>query len=179
MFPEIQGKRRLHPYEFDQTLAQIRAMFWSYRQISEASDSHTYIREAVPIGSTFNPAGGYITPDGIHVSRQMRERVKVLEQRYKEIVRMQIQWHDDEITEQEMRRRYATHMPQWSIPPLMPAHGPQPIWIGSIFQHVRVTTRGLVSTIQTDGRVTFRPKDGPLNWEVRLEDVKAPEQPKN
>ncbi len=87
-------------------------MFWSYRQIPEGSESHAYVRESVHIGSTFNPAGGYITPDGIHISKQMRERVKVLGQRYKEIERMQIQWHDDEITETEMRRRYAMHIPQ-------------------------------------------------------------------
>ncbi|KAK0767656.1 hypothetical protein LTR38_018270, partial [Friedmanniomyces endolithicus] len=156
----------------------LRAMFWDYRQISSDHENHSYVQEVVPMGSIFKP-GGYTTPDGIYISRQMRERVMLLNQRYKEIERMQIQWHDDEITETEMRRRYAMHIPQWSIPPLMPAHGPQPIWIGRIFQHVQVTTRGLVSTIQADGRVTFRPKDGPLNWEVRLEDVKAPEQPKN
>jgi len=90
LFPEIQGNRRPHPYELDQTLAQLRAMFWSYRQIPEESESHAYVRESVHIGSTFNPAGGYITPDGIHISKQMRERVKVLGQRYKEIQRMQI-----------------------------------------------------------------------------------------
>jgi len=178
IFPEIQGKRRLHASEFEQTLAQLKAMFWDYRQISSDHENHSYVQEVVPMGSIFKP-GGYTTPDGIYISRQMRERVMLLNQRYKEIERMQIQWHDDEITETEMRRRYAMHIPQWSIPPLMPAHGPQPIWIGRIFQHVQVTTRGLVSTIQADGRVTFRPKDGPLNWEVRLEDVKAPEQPKN
>ncbi len=80
---------------------------------------------------------------------------------------MQIQWHDDEITEMEMRRRYAMHIPQWSIPPLMPAHGPQPIWINRIFKNVEVTTRGLVSTIQVDG---------PLCWEIRLEDMKTSAQ---
>ncbi len=30
IFPEIQGKRRLHASEFEQTLAQLKAMFWDY-----------------------------------------------------------------------------------------------------------------------------------------------------
>ena len=178
IFPEIQGKRRLHASEFEQTLAQLKAMFWDYRQISSDSENHSYVQEVVPMGSIFKP-GGYTTPDGIYISRQMRERVTLLNQRYKEIERMQIQWHDDEITETEMRRRYAMHIPQWSIPPLMPAHGPQPIWINRIFKNVEVTTRGLVSTTGVDGRVTFRPKDGPLCWEICLEEKKTPAQSKN
>ncbi|KAK1807167.1 hypothetical protein LTR12_018490, partial [Friedmanniomyces endolithicus] len=156
----------------------LKAMFWDYRQISSDSENHSYVQEVVPMGSIFKP-GGYTTPDGIYISRQMRERVTLLNQRYKEIERMQIQWHDDEITETEMRRRYAMHIPQWSIPPLMPAHGPQPIWINRIFKNVEVTTRGLVSTTGVDGRVTFRPKDGPLCWEICLEEKKTPAQSKN
>ncbi len=178
IFPEIQGKRRLHASEFEQTLAQLKAMFWDYRQISSDHENHSYVQEVVPMGSIFKP-GGYTTPNGIYISRQMRERVMLLNQRYKEIERMQIQWHDEEITETEMRRRYAMHIPQWSIPPLMPAHGPQPFWINRIFKNVEVRTRGLVSTIQVDGRVTFRPKDGPLCWEIRLEDMKTSAQSKN
>jgi len=111
IFPEIQGKRRLHASEFEQTLAQLKAMFWDYRQISSDSENHSYVQEVVPMGSVFK-RGGYTTPDGIYISRQMRERVMLLNQRYKEIERMQIQWHDDEITETEMRRRYAMHIPQ-------------------------------------------------------------------
>ncbi|KAK0857835.1 hypothetical protein LTR87_017822 [Friedmanniomyces endolithicus] len=111
IFPEIQGKRRLHASEFEQTLAQLKAMFWDYRQISSDSENHSYVQEVVPMGSIFKP-GSYTTPNGIYISRQMRERVTLLNQRYKEIERMQIQWHDDEITETEMRRRYAMHIPQ-------------------------------------------------------------------
>ncbi len=63
------------------------------------------------MGSVFKP-GGYTTLDGIYISRQIRERIILLNQRYKEIERIQIQWHNDEITETEMRRRYAMHIPQ-------------------------------------------------------------------
>ncbi|KAK0794727.1 hypothetical protein LTR75_010752 [Friedmanniomyces endolithicus] len=43
IFPEIQGKRRLHASEFEQTLAQLKAMFWDYRQISSDSENHSYV----------------------------------------------------------------------------------------------------------------------------------------
>jgi len=125
VFPMIQGKRRLHAYELDQTLVQLRNMFWGYRQAFADRETHCYVREAVPLGSTFDPNGGYITPDSVHISRQMRERVRLLAQRYKEIECIQNQWHNDEITELQMRQRYAQHMSQWSIPPILPGGEPQ------------------------------------------------------
>ncbi len=65
-------------------------MFWNYRQISLDSENHSYVQEVVLMGSIFK-LGGYTTPNGIYVSRQMRERITLLNQRYKEIERMQIQ----------------------------------------------------------------------------------------
>jgi len=53
IFPEIQGKQRLHASEFEQTLAQLKAIFWNYRQISLDSENHSYVQEVVLIGSIF------------------------------------------------------------------------------------------------------------------------------
>ncbi len=77
IFPEIQGKRRLHALEFELTLAQLKAMFWDYRQISLDSENYSYVQEVVLIGSIFN-LGGYTILDGIYISKQMRERVRLL-----------------------------------------------------------------------------------------------------
>lgn len=170
VFPKIQGKRRLNPYEFDQTLAQLRAMFWAYRRISNKEYSPRYVQEVVPMGSTFNPTGGYITPVGIAISRQMRERVHLLAQRYREIEQIQEQWQENEITDLEMRTQCTQHMQQWSIPPLLPPGGPPMTWMGMIFQRIRTTTKGQVNIMQTNGKAVIRPKGGPLSWEVCLED---------
>ncbi len=89
IFLEIQGKRRLHAVEFERTLTQLKAMFWDYRQISSDHETHSYVQEVVLIGSIFK-LGGYTTLDGIYISRQIRERIVLLNQRYKEIERMQI-----------------------------------------------------------------------------------------
>ena len=106
----------------------------------------------------------------------MRERVRLLARRYKEIEQIQYQWHNDEITELQMRQRYATHMPQWSIPPLMPTGEVPVTWKGQVFQHYQITLRGQVAMIQHAGRVTLRSKGGPLNWEVCLEDLRTSAQ---
>ncbi len=90
IFLVIQGKRRLYALEFEQTLAQLKAMFWDYWQISLDYENYSYVQEVVLIGSIFK-LGGYTTLDRIYISRQMRERVILLNQRYKEIERMQIQ----------------------------------------------------------------------------------------
>jgi len=34
IFPKIQGKRRLHAIEFERMIAQLRLMFWNYRQVN-------------------------------------------------------------------------------------------------------------------------------------------------
>ncbi|KAK5716422.1 hypothetical protein LTR15_009313 [Elasticomyces elasticus] len=78
MFPKIQGKRRVNPREFDMTLMQLRTMFWNYRRIENNADDFVYVRERVPLRSQFNPSGGYITPKGYYISKQMRDRVRIL-----------------------------------------------------------------------------------------------------
>ena len=52
-------------------------MFWDYRQISSDHENYSYVQEVVLIGSIFK-LGGYTTLDGIYISRQMRERVMLL-----------------------------------------------------------------------------------------------------
>ncbi|KAI7152047.1 hypothetical protein KC349_g9171 [Hortaea werneckii] len=43
VFPKIQGKRRLHPIEFDNMLNRIRAMFWTYRLVNIDYDAAAYV----------------------------------------------------------------------------------------------------------------------------------------
>ncbi|KAK4889119.1 hypothetical protein LTR49_028806, partial [Elasticomyces elasticus] len=126
MFPKTQGKRRVHPREFHMALMQLRTMFWNHRRTVSDADDHVYVRERVPLGSQFNHTGGYLTPEGYYISKQMRDRVIILNQRYKEIEAIQNQWHDQEITDTQMKQECTTHMQQWAIPPLIPPGGPQP-----------------------------------------------------
>ncbi|KAI7019968.1 hypothetical protein KC355_g2898, partial [Hortaea werneckii] len=42
VFPQIQGKRRLHPIEFDNMLDRLRAMFWNYRLVNVDYDAAAY-----------------------------------------------------------------------------------------------------------------------------------------
>ena len=53
VFPQIQGKRRLHPIEFDNMLDRLRAMFWTYRLVNVDYDAVAYVQERLPIRSTF------------------------------------------------------------------------------------------------------------------------------
>ena len=88
VFPQIQGKRRLHPIEFDNMLDRLRAMFWTYRLVNVDYDAAAYVQERPPIGSTFQPDGSYITPDGIHIPRRLRERIQVVKGRFHELHRI-------------------------------------------------------------------------------------------
>jgi hypothetical protein len=43
-----------------------------------------------------------------------------------------------------------------------------------VLEHVKTTIRGLVTTTLGEGKVVLRPKTGPLDWEVCLEDARSP-----
>jgi hypothetical protein len=149
-------------------------MFWKYRQVNFEYDTRHMIREMVPIGSTFQGNGAYMMPDGKVVSRQMRDRVRTLQQRYNEIMSIQDLYQENVLTLQEMRSKMDEHMPQWHIPPLALPGQLLPVQRNMILGHVKALTRGPVRVVGTQGRVTFKPQDGPLSWEVCLENADSP-----
>ncbi len=79
VFLKIAGKRHLHSIEFDRIIGQLRSIFWNYRLVDTDYSRHGYVREVIPIGSVVFNYGDYILPDGIIVSSQMRERVRLLD----------------------------------------------------------------------------------------------------
>jgi hypothetical protein len=168
VFPKVQGKRRLHRNNFDNMLNSIRREFWNYRQLN-IEGPHHYVRDMPPMGSRFDGSGGYHTPDGIYISKRMRERTILLAQRFDEIHRIQENWQNDLITEQQMRNQCAATMSLPDTPPAVTVL-PLPVWTGQILGKMTLSTRGLVSTSIDKGRITVRPRNGPLNWEVCLED---------
>jgi hypothetical protein len=174
VFPRIAGKRRLHPQKLDGLLGQLRSMFWKYRQVNLDYDTRHMIKEMVPIGSTFMGNGAYMMPDGRVVARQMRDRVKILQQRYDEIMSIQDLYQENVLTLQEMRSKMNEHMPQWHLPPLETPGQPLPVQRNMILGHVKAVTRGPVRIVGTQGRVVFTPRDGPLNWEICLENSDSP-----
>ena len=73
VFPIIEGKRQLYLHRFENMLERIRALLWDYRQVNMDWDAYAYVADRLPIGSKFNPRGGYTTLDGVAISRQIRE----------------------------------------------------------------------------------------------------------
>ena len=175
IFPKVAGKRRLHPTEFDRMLGQLRSMFWDYRLVDIDYETYEYVREVVPIGSNILRDSHYMTPDGMVVNPQMRERVRLLDQRYREIMTYQSQYQNDALEFGEMRKKCNEHMRQWAIPPLLPPGPPLPVWRGMTLGHIKTTTRGPLQTRMTQGKVVFGPRDGPLNWEICIEDSNSPD----
>jgi len=167
MFPKIQGKRRLHPHQFDLALTRLRAMFWNYRLVNVDYDAQRYVQEVPPLGSTFSPTGGYTAPDGIGISKEMRKRVTLIRQRFGEIQRIQEAWQEEEITNADMQQQVKRNLMQWIVPIEI---YPMPTWKGQVLQDVKISTVGQVHVSTTNDRVTLTPKlDGALNWSICLE----------
>ena len=118
VFPKIQGKRRLHPIEFDNMLNRIRAMFWNYRLVNVDYDAAAYVQERPPIGSTFQPDGSYGTPDGIHIPRSVRERIQIVKARLHELHRIQEAYQEDLISLEAMRHKLTKLASQWEMRPI-------------------------------------------------------------
>jgi len=167
VFPKVQGKRRLHRNNFDALLGLMGKEFWDYRQVNIDS-KHNYVRDNPPMGSKFDGSGGYHTPDGIYISKNMRERTAILAQRFSTIHHIQEDWQNDLITEQQMRQMCAASMREWTTLPGPTL--PLPTWTGQIFRKLQLSTKGAVSVNIENGRITLWPRNGPLNWEVCLED---------
>ena len=173
VFPKIQGKRRLHPIEFDDMLNRIRAMFWNYRLVNIDYDAAAYVQERPPIGSTFQPDGSYVTPDGIHIPRSVRERIQIIKARLHELHRIQEAYQEDLISLEAMRHKLTESTRQWELKPMGPPMQ-LPIWRNMILGHIKATVKGRVKVSMTQGKVILGPKGGPLDWEVCLEDANSP-----
>jgi len=113
IFPRIQGKRRLHAIEFERMIAQLRTMFWNYRQVNLDYEDWPYVQEIPPPGSKYMTTGGYIAPDGIYISPPMRKSVDLTQRRYREICRIQGAYQRDEISGEEMNKQCQETMRQW------------------------------------------------------------------
>ncbi|KAI7200668.1 hypothetical protein KC365_g18890 [Hortaea werneckii] len=173
VFPKIQEKRRLHPIEFDNMLDRLRAMFWNYRLVDIDYDAAAYVLDRPPIGSTFQRDGSYITPDGIHVSRGIRERIRIVKGRLHELHRIQEAYQEDLISVEAMKNKLTEAASQWELRPI--GQSVQlPVWRNMILGHVKATVKGQVKVSMTQGKVILGPKNGPLDWEICLEDANSP-----
>jgi len=172
VFPKVSGKRRLHPQQFDQMLAQLRAMFWNYRLLDVEYDARDYVKEVPPIGSQFGPNGSYLTPDGVLINKEMRDRVKIIAKRYQEIQKIQELFHDDNITWEEAKKQIEKSLSQWTLPP---TGSPLPVWRGMLLGHIRAEIKGQVVSRMTQGKIILKPRTGPLEWEVCLMDANCPD----
>lgn len=177
IFPRIQGKRRLNPQGFDEALLGLRSMFWRYRKVYTNFTEYTHVREIVPMGSKFNPDGSYFTPDGKVIPRQMRERIRLIDLRYKEFYRIQDAWQDDEMSEQELKARSKEEIESWVILPKTPPGTPEPTTTRQLLPRTRAIISGHINVEQQGSHVVLTPKMGPLNWKVSL--VQTTEMAKN
>lgn len=88
LFPQVHGKRYLNPTQLDAMFISIRAMFWTHRRIDVQYDFSTLITERIPIGSIITPHG-YITPNNEVVTKEMRQAVRDLGEKYRYAQRSQ------------------------------------------------------------------------------------------
>ena len=172
IFPVVKGKRRLNPDNFDTMIGRLRAMFWRYRKINIEYDAKDFVIEKVPIGSNFQNDGSYYAPDGTYITRQMRDRVRTVGLRYREIQHIQDAYSEDLLTFEQMKTKLSEAMVHWSLNPTTPPGLPLPVWRGIVRGNIDVTTRGQVK-LRTEGPKTYvTPRYGPLSWEVCMEEAK-------
>lgn len=50
--------------------------------VEHSVNYHSIVREWPPVGSDFSPRGGYTTPDGVTITKTMRDKVKALKLEY-------------------------------------------------------------------------------------------------
>ena len=84
MFPLTNRRRRLKPHVFQTTIEQVRVMFWDHPLVEVRYNFAHFVTEQLPIGSTFNPDGGYWTPTSHFVLRDLRTQVFMLKGRYRQ-----------------------------------------------------------------------------------------------
>ena len=173
VFPTIQGRRLLDPHKFEKFIIQLRQAYWKHplRQVTYSADQ--FVKEQIPLGTIFCPDGGYMVPDGTVVSPEMRRRVRTVGQRYKEVQILQKAYQDEVIEFSDLRDRINEQARWWNLPQNI-TYQQLPVWRGMILGHIRTTIRGEIQTHMTQGKVVIKPREGPLNWEIVLENSHSP-----
>ena len=178
-FPEIEGKRRLHPIEFDKMLEQLRQLFWNYRRVRIEPQDNTYVYDRAPIGSYFD-SEGYVTPEGCTISGRMRKQANVLRRHFLEMIKIQEQHHLEVINDEEAKQLLRKCEASWKLPIHNSTDGPLPEWRQQLGGPALIRVRGRIAVQRTRHTLLIKPTDGPLNWEVYLEQQRSwYQEPKN
>jgi hypothetical protein len=163
VFPVIAGRRVIHPDELNIMLDQIRIMFWKYPRVMIRAKAEDFLTERPPLGSVFDPSGAYTAPDGIFISRDLRNKVRTLKERYRKIQEYQDQYFQKQIPEKERDELIARIL---HAPDVRVLVGPS--WTGIVEGELRIHTTGPVVTVKDDGGVTFKPRDPFAGWTITL-----------
>lgn len=82
VFPWIDGMQYIHDDKFGQVLSELRHIVINMPVVEHSVNYHSIVREWPPVGSDFSPRGGYTTPDGVTITKTMRDKVKALKLEY-------------------------------------------------------------------------------------------------
>lgn len=152
-------------------LEKIRSMFWKQPRVEADYDEATFVTERPPIGSTFNPDGSYVTPEGIVISKVVRDEVTNLRALYRDVGAvlqglldgdMSYNQHLKELTETAVRYHSQNTFPKTEVT----------CWLGSLPPGQDAKIQGKISTQVKDSKLVLRPKNvlfGPLYCEVSLD----------
>ncbi|KAL8952065.1 MAG: hypothetical protein Q9183_007416 [Haloplaca sp. 2 TL-2023] len=145
IFPIVKNKRRLHPHRFEMLLEKMRALLWNYRQVNVDWDAYSYVLDRPPIGSKFDGrTGGYTAPDGVAISRTMRDRVRIVKERFREIQEIQEKWFEDELEYRQMTDQCTKSLRTWKVGDTDLTM--TPVWRGMALEHIKTTTREPITT---------------------------------
>lgn len=82
VFPWIDGTQYIHDDKFGQVLSELRHIVINMPVVEHSVNYHSIVREWPPVGSDFSSRGGYTTPDGVTITKTMRDKVKALKLEY-------------------------------------------------------------------------------------------------
>ena len=90
IFPYYNGRRALQPHQLELALEQVRSTFWDHPLTHVDYDHASFVVEKPPLGSKFDSSGGYLTPGGLYINRTMRNGVRVIKARYRQMQEIQL-----------------------------------------------------------------------------------------
>lgn len=82
VFPWTDGTQYIHDEKFGQVLSELRHIVINMPVVENSVNYHNIVREWPPVGSDFSPRGGYTTPEGVTITKTMRDKVKALKLEY-------------------------------------------------------------------------------------------------
>jgi hypothetical protein len=86
MFPlGNNGYRKLDSNAFQTALEDLRRAFWHHPVETIRYDYARIVMELPPMGSVFDPDGSYTLPNGLKVTRPIREKVLALKNKYRQL----------------------------------------------------------------------------------------------